>query len=165
MRINPGLGSGSTKRTNTGGPASSFGIWHEHLDEITAAAARHRLRITRLHAHIGSGTDPEIWKRVARMTLDIASQFPDVAVVNLGGGFKVGRMPEEPSADLGDIGAHVRLELEGFRERDGRALHLEIEPGTFLVANAGAIVASCIDVVTRAPTGTSSGSSTRACRR
>jgi diaminopimelate decarboxylase len=110
-------------------------------------AARHRLRIARLHTHIGSGTDPEIWKRVARMTLDIASQFPDVAVVNLGGGFKVGRMPEEPSADLGDIGAHVRLELKGFRERDGRALHLEIEPGTFLVANAGTIVASCIDVV------------------
>ena len=28
VRVNPGLGSGSTKRTNTGGPASSFGIWH-----------------------------------------------------------------------------------------------------------------------------------------
>src|SRR6266545_1073516 len=147
VRINPGLGSGSTKRTNTGGPASSFGIWHAYLDEVTAAAARHRLRITRLHAHIGSGTDPEIWKRVARMTLDIAARFPDVAIVNLGGGFKVGRMPEEPSVDLADVGAHVRLELEGFRERDGRALHLEIEPGTFLVANAGAIVASCIDVL------------------
>ena len=34
-----------------------------------------------------------------------------------------------------------------FRERDGRALHLEIEPGTFLVANAGNVVASCVDVV------------------
>ena len=147
VRVNPGLGSGSTKRTNTGGPASSFGIWHEHLDEVAAAAARYRLRITRIHAHIGSGTDPEIWKRVARMTLDIVARFPEVGIVNLGGGFKVGRMPEEPSVDLVDVGAHVRLELEGFRKRDGRALHLEIEPGTFLVANAGAIVASCIDVV------------------
>ena len=49
--------------------------------------------------------------------------------------------------DLADVGAHVRRELEGFRERDGRALRLELEPGTLLVANAGAIVASCIDVV------------------
>src|SRR5713101_5814212 len=147
VRVNPGLGSGSTKRTNTGGPASSFGIWHEHLDEVAAAAARYRLRITRIHAHIGSGTDPEIWKRVARMTLDIVARFPEVGIVNLGGGFKVGRMPEEPSADLVDTAAHVRLELEGFRKRAGRALHLEIEPGTFLVANAGTIVASCIDVV------------------
>ena len=49
--------------------------------------------------------------------------------------------------DLADVGAHVRREIEAFRARDGRSLHLEIEPGTFLVANAGVIVASCVDVV------------------
>jgi diaminopimelate decarboxylase len=147
IRINPGLGSGSTNRTNTGGPASSFGIWHEYLDEIKAIAHRDGLRIRRVHSHIGSGTDPEVWKRCARMTLDLVGQFPEVASVNLGGGFKVGRMPEEPSVDLADVGAHVRSELEAFRERDGRALHLEIEPGTYLVALAGAVVATCVDVV------------------
>jgi diaminopimelate decarboxylase len=147
VRVNPGLGTGSTKRTNTGGPASSFGIWHEAMGEVTAIAKRHDLRIRRLHSHVGSGTDPEVWKRCARMTLDLVSALPQVAIVNLGGGFKVGRMPEEPSVDMADVGAHVRREIEAFRERAGRALHLEIEPGTFLVANAGAIVASCVDVV------------------
>ena len=39
VRINPGLGSGSTNRTNTGGPASSFGIWHDYLDEVKKMAA------------------------------------------------------------------------------------------------------------------------------
>ncbi|HEV8532518.1 MAG TPA: diaminopimelate decarboxylase [Methylomirabilota bacterium] len=147
VRMNPGLGSGSTKRTNTGGPASSFGIWHEDLGQVKAVAERHGLRINRLHSHIGSGTDPEIWKRCARMTLDLVAQLSEVSRVNLGGGFKVGRMPEEPSVDLADVGAHVRREVEAFHERDGRGLHLEIEPGTLLVANAGAIVASCVDVV------------------
>ncbi|HMB86862.1 MAG TPA: diaminopimelate decarboxylase [Methylomirabilota bacterium] len=147
VRVNPGLGTGSTKRTNTGGPASSFGIWHEAMGEVAAIAKRHRLRIRRLHSHVGSGTDPEVWKRCARMTLDLVGALPDVATVNLGGGFKVGRMPEEPSVDLADVGAHVRREIEAFRARDGRTLHLEIEPGTFLVANAGVIVASCVDVV------------------
>jgi diaminopimelate decarboxylase len=147
VRMNPGLGSGSTKRTNTGGPASSFGIWHEDLGQVKAVAERHGLRINRLHSHIGSGTDPEVWKRCARMTLDLVAQLPEVSRVNLGGGFKVGRMPEEPSVDLADVGAHVRREVEAFHERDGRGLHLEIEPGTLLVANAGAIVASCVDVV------------------
>ena len=147
VRVNPGLGTGSTKRTNTGGPASSFGIWHEAMGEVAAIAKRHRLRIRRLHSHVGSGTDPEVWKRCARMTLDLVGALPDVATVNLGGGFKVGRMPEEPSVDLADVGAHVRREIEAFRDRDGRTLHLEIEPGTFLVANAGVIVASCVDVV------------------
>jgi diaminopimelate decarboxylase len=41
----------------------------------------------------------------------------------------------------------VRTELEGFKARDGRALHLELEPGTLLVAEAGAVVATCVDVV------------------
>ena len=147
VRINAGLGSGSTKRTNTGGPGASFGIWHEYLPDVKAVAAKHRLTIRTLHCHIGSGTDPEVWKRVARMTLDIAGELPDVERVNLGGGFKVGRMPEEPTVDLQDVGNHVRSELEGFKTRTGRALHLEIEPGTYLVARAGAVVATCIDVV------------------
>lgn len=147
IRMNPGLGSGSTKRTNTGGPASSFGIWHEYLGDAKAIAARHRLTLRTLHTHIGSGTDPEVWRRVSRMSLDLAAALPDVGVVNLGGGFKVGRMPEEPTADMPDVAAHVTRELVAFRERHGRALHLEIEPGTYLVANAGAVVATCIDVV------------------
>jgi diaminopimelate decarboxylase len=147
VRMNPGLGTGSTKRTNTGGPASSFGIWHEYLDEVKTIAERHRLRITRLHSHVGSGTDPEIWKRCIRMTLELAAKLPEVGAVNLGGGFKVGRMPEEPTVDLADVGAHVRAELLAFQSRDGRRLGLEIEPGTYLVARAGAVVSSCIDVV------------------
>ncbi|MGE0681656.1 MAG: diaminopimelate decarboxylase [Candidatus Binatia bacterium] len=147
VRMNPGLGSGSTKRTNTGGPASSFGIWHTYLPDVKEAATRHGIRITRLHTHIGSGSDPEVWKHVTRMTLDIARELPEVNVMNLGGGFKVGRMPDEPSTDLQDVGQHVRRELETFHERESRALHLEIEPGTFLVARAGAIVATCVDVI------------------
>ena len=147
VRMNPGLGTGSTKRTNTGGPASSFGIWHEHAGEVQTLAAKHRVRITRLHSHVGSGTDPEVWKRCTRMTVDLATGMPDVAAINLGGGFKVGRMPEEPTVELADVGAHVRTELEAFKSRAGRALHLEIEPGTYLVARAGAVVATCIDVV------------------
>lgn len=147
VRINPGLGSGSTNRTNTGGPASSFGIWHDYLNQVKTTAARHGVKITRLHTHIGSGTDPEVWKRVTHMSLDIAGELPQVTTVNLGGGFKVGRMPDEPSTDLQDVGQHVRREVEEFRKRDGRSLHVEIEPGTFLVARAGIIVATCIDVV------------------
>src|SRR5215467_10757096 len=51
IRVNPGLGSGSTQRTNTGGPASSFGIWHEYLDDAKSLAGRHRLTIRGLHTH------------------------------------------------------------------------------------------------------------------
>jgi diaminopimelate decarboxylase len=147
VRMNAGLGSGATNRTNTGGPGASFGIWHEYLEDVKTIAKRYDLRVTRLHSHIGSGTDPEVWKHCTRMTLDLAARLADVRLINLGGGFKVGRMPGEPSVDMADVGAHVRDELLAFRDRDGRALHLEIEPGTYLVANAGVVVATCVDVV------------------
>jgi diaminopimelate decarboxylase len=81
------------------------------------------------------------------MTLDLAAELPDVTAVNLGGGFKVGRMPEEPTTDLAVVGARVQDELLDFHRRHGRALRLEIEPGTYLVARAGAVVATCVDVV------------------
>src|SRR5207245_7844552 len=35
IRVNSGLGRGSTKRTNTGGPASRFGLWPGYMDEAT----------------------------------------------------------------------------------------------------------------------------------
>ena len=78
---------------------------------MKAVAARYGLVIRTLHSHIGSGTDPEIWKRVTRMTLDLAARMPDVRTVNLGGGLKVGRMPHEESVNLEEVGWHVRTYL------------------------------------------------------
>ena len=147
IRVNPGLGSGSTNRTNTGGPAASFGIWHAHLDEAKALAARHRLVVRGLHTHIGSGSDPAVWVRVAELVLEIAERLPAVITVSLGGGFKVARVPGEQATDLAAVGSVVRQAFVGFHRRTGRRLHLEIEPGTYLVANAGVVVATCVDVV------------------
>ena len=147
IRVNPGLGSGSTNRTNTGGPGSSFGIWHEHLDEAKAIAAAHGCAIRGLHSHIGSGSDPAVWTRVADLVLGIAERLPEVTTVSLGGGFKVARVPGEEATELHGVGAIARERFLAFHRRTGRALDLEIEPGTFLVANAGVIVATCVDVV------------------
>lgn len=147
VRVNPGLGSGHSNRTNVGGPSASFGIWHEYLDQMLQVAGTHKLSIAGLHSHIGSGSDPEIWQRCAILTLGIAARLPQVERVSLGGGFKVGRMPGEPSTDLQAAGRPVAAELDRFAREHGRRLHLEIEPGTFLVANAGVLICSVIDVV------------------
>ena len=147
VRINPGLGTGHNNRTNTGGPASSFGIWHEHLERVKAIQEQTNLRITRMHTHIGSGGDPEAWKRCALLSLGVAAQLPEVTTLNLGGGFKVARMPGETSADLEEIGNALLGDFRAFEREHGRALHLEIEPGSYLVAGAGAIIAAVTDVV------------------
>lgn len=147
VRVNPGLGSGHSNRTNTGGPSASFGIWHEQLSHVLSTAAAHGLHITGLHSHIGSGSDPAVWQHCARLTLGVAAKLPEVRRVNMGGGFKIGRMTTEVSTDLRQAGQPVADEFRRFAGEHGRKLHLEIEPGTFLVGNAGAIVCSVVDVV------------------
>lgn len=147
VRFNPGLGSGHSNRTNVGGPSASFGIWHSHLQRVLETAQEHGLRITQLHSHIGSGSDPEVWQRCAGLTLNLVRHLPEVTRVNLGGGYKVGRMTGEVSTDLQRAGEPIAAELRRFAEEEGRQLHLEIEPGTFFVGNAGAIVSTVIDVV------------------
>ena len=153
LRFNPGLGSGGTNRTNVGGPASSFGIWHEQLSEVRALLREKKLRVNRLHSHIGSGSDPAVWQRVAHLNFELVRQFPEVSILNLGGGFKIGRMADEASTDLQEIGAPVREAFELFAAETGRELHLEIEPGTFLVANACAVLATVQDKVSTGEAG------------
>jgi diaminopimelate decarboxylase len=147
IRLNPGLGSGHSDKTNVGGPASSFGIWHEQLDEVKEVANKYNLTIVRIHTHIGSGNDPKIWTKAAKLTLEMTKKFKNVRVINLGGGFKVARMKGETDTDLGKISNIIESELKSFYKTTGRKLKLEIEPGTFLVANAGALITTIIDIV------------------
>jgi diaminopimelate decarboxylase len=147
VRINPGKGSGHSNRTNVGGPASSFGIWHQQLEEILAVAREYGVTIAGMHTHIGSGGDPEVWKHCARLSLEIAARLSDVTTLSLGGGFKVARVEGEKTANLEEIGRALLPDFRAFAQKHGRELKIEVEPGTYLVANAGALVATIIDVV------------------
>lgn len=147
IRINPGLGSGGTNRTNVGGPASSFGIWHEHISIAKGIAEKFGLTISRIHTHIGSGSDPEVWKNVALMSMKYLYDFEEAHTLNLGGGYKIGRMSYEKSADLQAIGRPVKKAFMNFYEKTGRKIHLEVEPGTRLLANSGCVIATVKEVV------------------
>ncbi len=146
VRMNPGLGSGGTRRTNVGGPASSFGIWHEYIPQIKKTAKKYGLKIVRIHTHIGSGSDPAVWSKVAEMSMNTVEQFADVETLDMGGGFKVGRMAGEKSADFQKIGKSVAKHIREFAKRTGRKIRFEIEPGTFLLANCGAVLARVQDI-------------------
>lgn len=147
VRVNPGIGSGHSAKTNVGGVTSSFGIWHEYIPQIHEICKKYDLTITRLHTHIGSGTDPAVWQEAISVSLELIKNFPEAQTINLGGGFKVARMPEEMGADMAVIGEALAKELSRFAQETGRQLHLELEPGTFLVADAGILVTSVKDIV------------------
>lgn len=157
IRVNPGVGSGGFSssttgfsKTNVGGPSSSFGIWYEQVENgtVQAIADKYNVTIERIHTHIGSGSDPAIWQQVAVRSLNFCKLFDTVHTLNLGGGYKVGRNPGEPTTDLQQIGVPVQQAFETFaQENNGRQLHLEIEPGTYMAAMAGALVCTIQDKV------------------
>ena len=153
LRFNPGSGSGGNNRTNVGGPASSFGIWHEWIDQAQALADRYQLTVSRIHTHIGSGSDPAVWQKISVMSLDLVRQFPTVNTLNLGGGYKVARMPNEIATDLQACGEPVAEKFREFAAETGREIHLEIEPGTYLLANAGALLSVVQDIVSTGANG------------
>lgn len=145
IRINPGAGEGLNNRLTTGGAAASFGIWHEYIDRVHKLAKQYDLTINLLHNHCGTGTKPEGWLKVAQRLLELLDKFPDATHASLGGGFKVARMRDEESADLQKISAPIAESMKKFEKRTGRKIHLEIEPGNFLVTNAGTLISQIID--------------------
>ncbi|RHX88498.1 diaminopimelate decarboxylase [Leptospira stimsonii] len=153
VRFNPGLGSGQTKKTDVGGKTSAFGVWHEDLNKVKEIAKKYDLKIFKVHTHIGSGSDPAVWKIVAQVSLDIAAQFPECRILNLGGGFKVGRMEDEKTTDFQTIGKPVIELFQEFAKKNGTKLHMEIEPGSFMMVNNGAIVSTIDDIVSTGENG------------
>lgn len=142
LRINPGFGHGHSQKTNTGGPQSKHGIWHEGVDDCLRIADRHGLTVTGLHMHIGSGTDLEHLSQVGAAMEQVAlSVGRTVHTISAGGGLPV---PYRDGDSYLDINAYFGV-WDAMRERVqeafGHPVELEIEPGRFLVAEAGFLVA------------------------
>ena len=153
IRFNPGLGSGGTQRTNVGGPASSFGVWFKDADRAKEIVEKYGLNVFRIHTHIGSGSDPEVWLKAVSLSLDLVRQFESATALNLGGGYKVGRMEDEATTDLQKIGESMKVEFEAFAAETGREIRLEVEPGTYLVANCCAILSTIQDMTSTGESG------------
>ena len=154
MRIHPGVGSGESASRNTGDNYSCFGV---HLSDIAQAMAFARdsgLVFDFAHVHIGSGGDPGIWRSNIDLEMSIVKEyFPDATTVSFGGGLREARMPDETAADIRDLGAYAKSAVEKFFRETARALRVEVEPGTYIMANAGFVVTSVIDKKTTGPDG------------
>ncbi len=142
IRVNPGFGHGHSRKTNTGGPWSKHGIWHAYLDEALRHVEKYRLDLVGLHMHIGSGADFEHLRRVCdAMVEQVRALGVDVRAISGGGGLPVPYRPDDAAFDTGALhalwdGARRRVE-----ELVGHAVSLEIEPGRYLVAESGVLVA------------------------
>ncbi len=141
LRVNPGFGHGHSQKTNTGGEHSKHGIWHEHLGDALQMARAHDLAVTGVHMHIGSGTDLEHLTRVGDALVNVATRIgPAIKVISAGGGLPIPYRDEDPDLDVAAYAAVWRAARQRLETRVGNPVELEIEPGRYLVAEAGHLV-------------------------
>ncbi|MFP1729957.1 diaminopimelate decarboxylase [Lonsdalea quercina] len=142
LRVNPGFGHGHSQKTNTGGENSKHGIWYGDLPLALAAIERYQLKLVGLHMHIGSGVDyghlEQVCDAMVRQVIDFGQ---DLEAISAGGGLSIPYRYGEESIDT----QHYYGLWNGARERIaahlGHPITLEIEPGRFLMAEAGVLVA------------------------
>lgn len=140
--MNPGFGHGHSRKTNTGGPHSKHGIWHEDLPLARAALHHHGLQLAGLHMHIGSGADVEHLEQVCDAMVEIAVGFGvPVPAVSAGGGLNVPYRDGEQPPDVRRYAELWRRAQARIAERTGCRPRLEIEPGRYVVAQAGLLLA------------------------
>jgi diaminopimelate decarboxylase len=147
LRINSGIGAGHHPHVVTGGPDSKFGIDAAQLHGARALAEEHHLRIVGVHQHIGSNVlDVELLVAAMQALLGSAATFTGLEFVDFGGGLGVPYRPDEKPLDVRQFGARV-AELFGlFCHQYGRELTMVLEPGRYLVAEAGTLLATVTDV-------------------
>jgi len=142
LRLNPGFGHGHSRKTNTGGPSSKHGIWHAELEESLRLVDAFGLSLVGLHMHIGSGVDYAHLHQVCDYMREAVRRADrPLAAISAGGGLSVPYRAGEPEIDIAQYFAAwdgVRRDAERLA---GGAVRLELEPGRFLVANAGVLVA------------------------
>lgn len=137
LRVDLGFGRGHHDKVRTGGAGSKFGLPLEQLDAFLALAREHDIRVTGLHAHLGSGIlDAAHWPAVAGQLASLAERIGSVRILDLGGGLGVPPHPGEAELDLAALDAALAEVKRAYPQYE-----LWLEPGRWLVADAGVLLA------------------------
>jgi len=137
IRIDTGTGRGHHHHVRTAGAQSKFGVPLAEAAELRQLVERYGVSVVGLHAHSGSGIfNADNWSEVASCLLDLSKQFPQVRVIDVGGGLGVPDGHDQPELDLN------RLDTVLLAARENRPeIALWIEPGRYLVAESGVLIA------------------------
>lgn len=142
IRINSdrGIGYGDSEMLQYSGTAATkFGIYLDRLPEAIEIAERFGLEITRIHFHAGCGyLDREMdqFAAVLEASRAFIDQLPELTEVNIGGGLGVPHRAGDCPLDLDRWAAIIAGAYEG------RNLTVAVEPGDFLIKDAGVLLAS-----------------------
>lgn len=137
LRIDPGSGAGHHKFVCTAGNESKFGIVQNDIEEAQKLIRKHDIKVIGLHAHSGSGIlTTRLWQDTAQMLGMLTSTFPDVHIINLGGGLGIVEKPGQQPLDLAALDSSLMAVKASMPH-----LSFWLEPGRYFVADSGVILA------------------------
>lgn len=143
LRVDLGRGDGHHEKVRTGGKDSKFGLPVAKVETFVALARSLGTNVIGLHAHLGSGVEtPQHWKQVCDELGGIAERIGSVEVIDIGGGLPIPYTDDDEPFDLEAWGAglsEIKAAYPGYR--------LAIEPGRYLVAEAGVLLLTATQVV------------------
>jgi len=147
VRVNPDVDSPTHEFTRTGHAAAKFGVSPRRALELYGRIEEHSgLRAVGVDVHIGSQVrDPGPFLRALDVVLEVAERThretgAALEYVDLGGGFGI-EDAVGGELDLRGLGREVTARLANASDRSlARPLMLIVEPGRFLVGDAGVLL-------------------------
>jgi diaminopimelate decarboxylase len=139
IRLNPGIGAGYNDRLRYAGTKpTKFGVYADRFEEALAAAATAGMTVDTLHFHVGSGYQGDALDaldQVLQGAARILDAHPEIRRLNVGGGLGVQMAESELAIDLARWAGIVA------RHALPRGLRVAVEPGDYLVKDAGLLLA------------------------
>ncbi len=147
VRVNPDVDSPTHEFTRTGHAAAKFGVSPGRAVELYRRIAEHpRLRAVGVDVHIGSQVrESGPFLRALDVVLEVAGRArretgAEIGYVDLGGGFGI-EDAVGGELDLVALGCEVATRIDAAAgDHSGRTLELIVEPGRFLVGDAGVLL-------------------------
>jgi len=138
LRINPHILAGGNQKISVGHIDSKFGISIHQIPHAIRIIEATGLKIEGLHMHTGSDIlDNEVFLQGVDILFDIARKFETIKYIDLGSGFKVPYKPNDLFTEIDSLGEMLSVKFREFCKEYGKELKLIIEPGKFLVSEAG----------------------------
>ncbi len=151
VRVHVPWSAGETRTIIGGGEATKFGVSEGEARESVASWLRlEHLEIAGLHVFNASNVlDAESLLAGARRTLDLACDLADAGLplewVDLGGGLGVSYSEGETPLDVEAFGAGLSTLSSQTEAERGHRFRLALEPGRWLVAEAGEYLTTVVD--------------------
>ena len=141
VRIRPNILAGGNLKISTGHEKSKFGIPVDQVDQILEVAQKYKITIKTLHIHTGSDIkDADVFVQGIKVLSELVPRFPDLKVIDLGGGFKVPYEPDDEETDMGLIARKLKTYLDSHLSKNGKKYQLWFEPGKYLVSECGYLI-------------------------